>query len=183
MKDFGQCDRCGKKDVSLFDGLCIECSQGRPVKRNVIHYEWRNEPQHVFIDGREFHFKSKIEFKWALYLQGLLELGAIDFWDYETKTFEFDERYRIRRQYTPDFEVRETNHGKKLKIFHEVKTSLRQTDIRRFKLMAADFPKEIMVLVLPSCRKGRQSILRGNALKYVQRVVYCNPLFRKMGIK
>ncbi|KKL48519.1 hypothetical protein LCGC14_2324740, partial [marine sediment metagenome] len=31
----------------------------------VIHYEWRNEPQHVFIDGREFKFKSKIEYKWA----------------------------------------------------------------------------------------------------------------------
>lgn len=154
------------------------------ARRNVIHYEWRNEPQHVFIDGREFNFKSKIEYKWALYLQRILELGAIDFWDYETTTFEFNERYRSRRQYTPDFEVRETiEHGLKQKVFHEVKTSLRQTDIRRFKLMAADFPLVTMVLILPGCRKGRQAILRGNALKYVERVVYANPLFKKWSIK
>ncbi|KKM06640.1 hypothetical protein LCGC14_1741980 [marine sediment metagenome] len=74
----------------------------------VIHYEWRNIPQHVFIDGREFKFKSKIEYKWAQYLQKLLELEAIDFWDYETTTYEFAERYRTKRQYTPDFEVHET---------------------------------------------------------------------------
>ncbi|KKM06641.1 hypothetical protein LCGC14_1741990 [marine sediment metagenome] len=49
--------------------------------------------------------------------------------------------------------------------------------------MAADFPKVTMVLILPSCRTGRQSILRGNALKYVERVVYCNPLFNKFGIR
>ncbi len=153
----------------------------------VIHYEWRNIPQHVFIDGREFKFKSKIEYKWAQYLQKLLELEAIDFWDYETTTYEFAERYRTKRQYTPDFEVHETiglGSGKIRHIcFHEVKTALRQTDIRRFKLMAADFPKVTMVLILPTCRTGRQSILRGNALKYVERVVYCNPLFNKFGIR
>lgn len=153
------------------------------TKRNVIHYEWRNKPQHVIIDGREFKFKSKIEYKWAQYLQMLLELGAIDFWDYETTIFEFNERHRLRRQYTPDFEIHERICGLKQKCFHEVKTSLRQTDIRRFKLMRADFPNETMVLILPSCRKGRQSILRYDALKYVERVVFANPLFNKMGIK
>ena len=147
-----------------------------------ICYEWRNEPQHVILAGREFHFKSKIEYKWAMYLQRLLELGAIDFWGYETKTFQFAERYRMKRQYTPDFEVRETHGDLKRTCFHEVKTALRQTDIMRFKRMAADYPKVTMVLVLPCCRTGRQSILRCNALKYVQRVVYCNPLFNKLGI-
>lgn len=150
----------------------------------VIHYEWRNKPERCIIGGNDCSFKSQIERKWALYLQILLDLGAIDFWDYETTTFEFDERYRIKRQYTPDFEVRETiEHGLKQRVFHEVKTSLRQTDIRRFKLMAADFPKVTMVLILPCCRKGRQSILRGNALKYVARVVYANPLFNKWSIR
>ena len=159
----------------------------KELKRRVVHYEWRNEPQHAIIDGCEFHFKSKIEYKWAMYLQRLLELEAIDFWGYETKTFEFAERYRMKRQYTPDFEVHETvgmGPGKlKQTCFHEVKTALRQPDIRRFKLMAADYPMVTMVLVLPSCRTGRQSILRGNALKYIERVVYCNPLFNKLGIR
>ena len=148
-----------------------------------ICYEWRNKPERCIIGGQDCSFKSQIERKWATYLQMLLELGAIEFWGYETTVFEFNERYRIKRQYTPDFEVRETiEHGLKQKVWHEVKTALRQTDIRRFKLMAADFPNETMVLILPCCRKGRQSILRGNALKYVARVVYANPIFKKMGI-
>lgn len=29
MRDWGDCDRCGKKDVSLIDGLCIECASER----------------------------------------------------------------------------------------------------------------------------------------------------------
>jgi len=154
------------------------------VKERTIHYEWRNKPEPCTIGGQDCSFKSQIERKWALYLQMLLELQAIDFWGYETTTFEFTERYRLKRQYTPDFEVHETiEHGIKQKVWHEIKTSLRQTDIRRFKLMAADFPNETMVLVLPCCRKGNQSILRAKALKYVARVVYANPIFKKMGIK
>ena len=149
----------------------------------VIHYEWNNKPQHVMIDGREFKFKSLIEYRWAQYLQKLLELMVIDFWDYETTTFEFDERYRMRRQYTPDFEVHETHEGFKEVAFHEVKTSLRQTDIRRFRLMAADFPKENMVLILPSCAGSfKQVRLKGDASKYIQRIVYANPLFNKFSI-
>lgn len=152
-------------------------------KTSVIHYEWHNKPEECMIDGRQFKFKSQIERKWALYLQRLLELGAIEFWDYESKTFEFKERYRKRRIYTPDFVIREKFQGLMQTVYHEVKTALRQTDVMRFKLMAADFPMVNMVLVLPSCRTGRQAILRGNALKYVERVVYCNPLFNKMGIR
>lgn len=153
-------------------------------KTNVIHYEWRNKRTHIVMDGREFKFKSLIEYRWAQYLQRLLEVGAITFWDYETTVFEFNERYRKRQQYTPDFVVHEKHQRLKEKSYHEIKTSLRQTDIRRFRLMHQDFPKENMVLVLPYCSKSfNQSRLRGNALKYVNRIVYANPLFRKFGIK
>lgn len=152
-------------------------------KTTVIRYEWHNQPQNVIINGRQFEFKSKIEYKWAQYLQMLLELGAIEFWDYEPKRFEFKERYRRRRVYTPDFVVREKFQGLMQTVYHEVKTALRQTDVMRFKLMHYDFPMVNMVLVLPCCRTGRQAILRGNALKYVERVVYCNPLFNQFGIK
>lgn len=150
----------------------------------VIHYEWRNKTQDVVMGGRHLLFKSKIEYRYAQYLQKLLELGAIDFWGYENKTFEFAERYRKRSIYTPDFEVHETHCGHKLISWHEVKTSLRQNDIRRFKLMAADYPMEEMVLVLPYCSHNtKQSRLRGNAQKYVRRIFYCDPYFRKFGIK
>lgn len=154
------------------------------MANRTIHYEWRNKPQQVMLGGREFKFKSLIEYKWAQYLQHLLDLGTILEWDYEPRTFEFGERYRRRRQYTPDFRVKEQgSYGKSLTAYHEVKTSLRQTDIRRFRLMAADYPEITMVLVLPYCsRNSNQSRLRGDALRYVERIVYANPLFKKFSI-
>lgn len=30
MKEWGKCDNCGKEDVPLYDGLCIECASKRP---------------------------------------------------------------------------------------------------------------------------------------------------------
>ena len=146
----------------------------------IIHIDWHNKPQTCTIGGKVCNFKSHIERRWALYLQCLKELNAIEDWDYEPQRFEFRERYRKRRTYVPDFRILEDG-----KIcYHEVKTALRQTDIRRFRLVAADFPNEIMVLVLPYCsRNSNQSRLRGNALKYVARIVYCNTLFNKFNIR
>lgn len=156
--------------------------QGRDMaKRNVIHYEWHNQPQEAF----GYKFKSKAEYRWAQYLNMLCKLGAIHGWDYEPKKFEFKERYRKRRVYTPDFCVFDDGEY----IYHEVKTSMRQVDVRRFKYMNADYPDIKMVLVLVSKPKGKttpsrkQIVLIDNARKYVERVVYAGPLYRKFGIK
>jgi hypothetical protein len=136
------------------------------------------------IGGQHCKFKSKQEMKWAMYLQFLKENGAILSWEYEPKTFEFSERWRTRHIYTPDFKVEEVNDYLVQTVWHEVKTSLRQRDVLRFKLMAADYPDESMVLVLDSgTRKKRQMELKDNALKYVERIVYAAPIFRKFGIK
>ena len=155
------------------------------AKDRIIHYEWRNKPQEVVIDGRQFKFKSLIEYRWAQYLQCLFDLGAILSWDYEPKQFLFKERFRHKRVYTPDFFVTEqAPYGKIIECYHETKTSLRQTDIRRFRYMAADYPDVRMVLLLPYCDKSsKQTILRANAMKYVERITYCNPLFKKFGIR
>lgn len=150
----------------------------------IIHIDWHNKPETCTIGGKTCNFKSQIERKWANYLQILKDLGAIEDWEYEPKTFQFKERCRIKRQYTPDFSVIDMLEDCRQTVYHEVKTALRQTDIRRFKLMAADFPNEIMVLILPYCsRKSNQSRLRGNALKYIARIVYAGPLFNKFSIK
>lgn len=154
------------------------------MKDRIIHYDWHNKPQNVVIDGREFKFKSQIEYRWAQYLQVLKDIGAIIDFEYEPKQFEFKERFRHKRVYTLDFSVTEEERYKIVTVYHEVKTSLRQTDIRRFRYMNMDYPDIRMVLILPYCAKStNQGRLRGNALRYVERIVYCNGLFKKWSIK
>lgn len=150
-----------------------------------IHYNWHNKPERCIIGGKDYQYKSQIERKWATYLQILKDLGAIIDWEYEPTQFEFNERYRHRRVYTLDFRVKEQGgYGKILTAYHEVKTSLRQTDIRRFKYMNADYPDVRMVLILPYCsRNSNQARLRGLALKYCERILYANPLFNKFSIR
>ncbi len=142
-----------------------------------IYYEWRNQRPEAF----GYKFKSKCEYRWACYLESLLKLGAIQSWEYEPKKFEFGERWRVRKQYTPDFFVKEDGDG----IYHEVKTSLRQTDVTRFRCLAADYPDVRIVLVIfgpEHTNKSNQNRLRSNARKYVHRVVFANPLCKKFGI-
>lgn len=150
------------------------------VENRTVHYEWRNKPQHVFIDGREFYFGGINEYRWARYLQILKELGAIEEWEYEPETFQFRERYRNKRQYTPDFRITEDGEV----FYQEFKTSLRQVDIRRFKLLKADFPKvKIVLVLLNGSNKTKQIQLRDNASKYVDRIMYAKPIFRQFGIR
>lgn len=150
-----------------------------------IEYEWRNQPQSVRIGEKNCKFKSKQEMKWALYLQFLKENGAIIKWEYEPRRFEFKERWKRKHVYTPDFRVEELVDRKIVQVvWHEVKTSLRQRDVLRFKLMAADYPNEIMVLVLNSgTRKQRQMEIIDNARRYIARIVYAAPIFRKFNIR
>ena len=70
-----------------------------------IQYEWRNKPERCIIGGKDYRYKSQIERKWATYLQYLKELDAIIDWEYEPRQFEFKERRRHKRVYTPDFFV------------------------------------------------------------------------------
>lgn len=147
------------------------------AKRRIIHYEWRNQPQEAF----GYKFKSKVEYRWAKYLEALLKLGVIQSWKYEPKTFTFGERWRVRKQYTPDFFIEEDGE----EFYQEVKTSMRQTDVTRFRCLAADFPDVKIVLVIfgpEHTRKANQNRLRSNARKYVERIVFANPLLKKFGI-
>lgn len=148
------------------------------VKRRIVHYEFGNQPQEAF----GYRFKSKVEYRWALYLSNLKKLAAIDSWEYEPTTFEFGERWRVRKQYTPDFLVKEDGQ----EVYHEVKTGLRQTDVTRFRCLRTDFPDVKIVLVIfgpEHTRNANQNRLRSNARKYVKRIVFANPLCKKFGIK
>src|ERR1700677_1749865 len=57
------------------------------------------------IAGRKIYFRSKWEWKFALWLQSLKEKGLILEWEHEPKTFWFNEIKRGTRSYLPDFRV------------------------------------------------------------------------------
>ncbi len=155
---------------------------GSIMQDRTIHYQWRNKPEEIIIGGRTFKFKSQVEKRWACYLESLLKLGAIDSWEYEPRKFEFGERWRTRKQYTPDFLIKEDGEEN----YHEVKTSLRQVDILRFRLLKADFPEVKIALIIfgpENTRSANKIRLRQNASKYVERIVFANPLLKKFGIR
>ena len=148
------------------------------MKTRTVHYDWHNQPQEAF----GYKFKSKVEYRWAQYLQKLLELGAIECWHYEPTKFEFGERWRVRKQYTPDFLVKEDGQ----ECYHEIKTSLQQKDVTRFRCLHNDFPAVKIVLVIfgpEHPRSAKQNILRSNSRRYVERIVFAKPLCKKFGIR
>jgi len=146
----------------------------------IIHWEMRNKR----VDAFGYTFKSKCEYRWACYLNLLCGRGSDDCdWSYEPKTFEFGERWRKRRIYTPDFLYIEEGQ----KIYHEVKTSLRQVDVTRFRCMATDYPDEKIVLVIFGPEKTRnfeQNRRRSNARKYLykNKIIFAEPLLEQFGL-
>jgi hypothetical protein len=158
-------------------------------KTRTVHFEWRNERPEAF----GYKFKSKAELKWAKYLTLLVNSMFDDTigWRYEPKKFTAKKlRWDKLRYYTPDFEC---THGPPLDgiyndrryiEWHEVKTSLRQKDVTRFRWFRADYPQERIVLVLTSkpTRSVKQKRLLDNARKYVDGVIFAGPILRKLGL-
>lgn len=142
-----------------------------------VHFEWHNKRPEAF----GYQFKSNQEYRWAQYLNILIHGSNVDWWTYEPKVFTFKERHRKRGQYTPDFYVHHKDYSDE---WHEVKTSLRQKDVTRFKYFKDDYPDERIVLVLNSTptQSLKQLILLEKARKYVDDVIIAGPILRKLGI-
>lgn len=152
---------------------------GQAFEGRTIHYDWHNQRPEAF----GYTFKSKQEYRWAQYLNILSKSNNIWYWRYELKTFYAKKiRWKKLRQYTPDFFVKDYITLKH--EWHEVKTSLRQKDITRFRWFKTDYPDERLILVLNSCPKKniKQIRLLDNAQKYVDDVIFAGPILRKLGI-
>jgi len=148
-----------------------------------VTFDWHNQPVEAF----GYRFKSKQEYKWAQYLEYLKMSDEVDTWQYEPHTFEMKERYRKRRIYTPDFKVYTVTRYAHIRYvqheWHEVKTTLRQKDVTRFRYFKADYPNERIVLVITSKpRTTKRIVLLEKAKKYVDDVIFAGPIFRKLGL-
>ncbi len=85
------------------------------------------------IGGKRIYMRSKWEWNYALYLQDLLESGAIESWEYEPKEFWFLKIKRGVRSYKPDFRIVNLEgdvRWREVKGYLDAKS---RTKIKRFK--------------------------------------------------
>ena len=91
--------------------------------------KYGNEPRHAVIASREFHFKSKFEYRYAQYLEILREQGHLIHWDYEPIALVFEEETRGAKVYTPDFRITTNSDAFE---YHETKGRLSGSDVTIF---------------------------------------------------
>jgi len=90
------------------------------------------------------YFRSAWEANYARYLEDRLASGALLAWDYEPKTFVFDQVGIGARSYTPDFLVTFADGSRE---WHEVKGWMDDASRTRLARMAEFYPKEIVVII------------------------------------
>lgn len=97
----------------------------------------------IFIADKKIYFRSKMEVRYARYLQWLKNQKAIIDWQYEPKTFWFEGIKRGVVSYKPDFLVVEKNshHWVEVKGYMDSRSL---TKIKRFKKY---FPEERLEVV------------------------------------
>jgi hypothetical protein len=131
----------------------------------------------VFSD-RTYHFRSKFEYNWALYLDFLKETHEIIEWRYEPEWFYFNGEKRGATKYLPDFRVIEKLGNivwQECKGWHEGDTN---TKLRR---MAKHYPDTVFDLVLMKIpKKGKSANRRRVAEKYTRRIIDASVIFKQM---
>lgn len=105
----------------------IQLKNGRATWKQ----EWRE------VGGKRIFFRSRWEYRYALYLQLLKDNGQISDWQHEPKTFWFEGIKRGTNNYKPDFFVIHTNGASE---YVEVKGYMDSKSLTKIKRMAKYHP-------------------------------------------
>ena len=125
--------------------------------------------------------KSDAEYSFALLLDAIKECGRIVSWQYEPKTFWFDNIKRGTVSYKPDFLATWDNGNE---TWYEVKRGrVTQKDITKWRRMSLNYPDVLLVLTLPSEPKtGKLRTMIDKGEKYLHHVWYVGEDYKKFGI-
>lgn len=96
------------------------------------------------IGGKRIYFRSKWEWRYALYLESRKQNGEIIEWAYEPKIFWFENIKRGVTNYKPDFSVLEATG---CTIWVEVKGYMDSKSIVKLKRFKRYFPDEKIIVV------------------------------------
>lgn len=110
------------------------------------------------IDGRKIYFKSKWEYRYALYLQFMKKHGHILEWEYEPHTFYFEGIKRGTNNYKPDYRVTFPSGNKE---WIEVKGYETAKDRTKYKRMEKYFPQEKLRVIGKDWFKNNSRTLKG----------------------
>ena len=135
------------------------------------------------IGGKLCHFRSQFEYDWASYLQWQKENNLILNWEFESRTFNFQNHGYNRGpfMYLIDFTVTE-NDGHVLyqecKGYHDGQTN------SKFQRTLACYPDlskndfELILMRIP--KRGKGANRRRVAEKYVRRIVDASEIFKQI---
>ena len=126
------------------------------------------------VGSREYTFRSKLEYRWAVWCQLRKEQGIIIDWWYEDEEtlLELETAYfKNRKLYLPDFTI-QTQDGYE---FEECKGWFPPKDYTKIKLAAQQYENPITLIFanLTNCKSMRAQYSRAKRLEpYVKRVIY-----------
>lgn len=120
--------------------------------RSTWKQEWKD------IAGKKIFFRSRWEYRYALYLQFLKEHNEISDWLYEPKVFYFEGVKRGTTNYKPDF-LAIWNNG--TEEYVEIKGYETPKDRTKWKRMAKYFPDVRLRVIKGDWFKSNNKILKG----------------------
>jgi len=130
------------------------------------------------VGGKKCYFRSRLEYRWALYLEFLRRHEGLRDWQYEPRCFVFSGEIKAPVQYRPDFSIVEPNGTEvyqECKGFHDGDTN------SKLRKMAKHYPNVIMELVLQRMPKdGKGTNRRRVAAKYCRRVIDASEIFKQI---
>ncbi len=127
------------------------------------------------VGGREYTFRSLLEYRWSVWLQLQKEQGLIKDWWYEDpeSLLELETRYfKNRKMYLPDFVVQMPNGDYE---YHETKGWFSSKDYTKIKLAAQQYENPITLIFanLTNCKSMRAQYSRAKRLEpHIKRVIY-----------
>lgn len=130
------------------------------------------EPVIMEVGSKTCTFRSKLEYRWAVWLQLQKEQGIILEWWYEDEVLELESRkFRDPIRYIPDFTI-QTEDGYE---FHETKGWFTSKSATKMKLAATQYenPITLIFMNLTNCKSQRAQYGRAKRLEpFLKRVIY-----------
>ncbi len=129
------------------------------------------------VGGREYTFRSKLEYKWAVWCQLRKEQGIIIDWWYEDEDtlLELETAYfKNRKLYLPDFTI-QTQEGYE---FEECKGYFPPKDYTKIKLAAQQYENPITLIFASLISNSKNSNIRAQYARakrlepHVKRIIY-----------
>ncbi len=144
--------------------------------------DWHNQPTEAIVGGKLCKFKSKLEYRYAQYLEILKHCDEIVDWEYEPQRFVFEGVERGATGYTPDFKITLRKYGMLYVEYHECKGWLTGVDVTKFRRLQELDENITLDLIMMSPDKKRVNRYKA-AHKYVRQIIYMRSTFNKLGIK